>query len=66
MCRYKQECRLCVAISETADSSGRAVLRRGSAAILLLGLRVRIPPGGHGYVSLVYLVCCQVVVFTSG
>ena len=29
---------------DIADSSGRAVLRRGSAAVRLLGLRVRIPP----------------------
>jgi hypothetical protein len=34
-------------------------LRLGSAAARLLGLRVRIPPG-HGYLSLVIVVCCQV------
>jgi hypothetical protein len=34
-------------------------LRRGSAASCLLGLRVRIPPWGHGYLSLVSVVCCQ-------
>jgi hypothetical protein len=54
-----------VAISESADPSGREVLSRGSAATPLLALRVPIPPGGHGYLSLIHLVCCQVVVSAS-
>jgi hypothetical protein len=33
-------------------------LRRGSAAAHLLRLWVRIPPRGHGYLSLVSIVCC--------
>jgi hypothetical protein len=41
-------------------------LRRGSAAVRLLGLRVRIPPGRHGYLSLEIVVCCQVEVSASG
>ena len=40
-------------------------LRRGSAATHLLGLRVRIPPG-HGCLSLVNVVCCQVQVSALG
>jgi hypothetical protein len=40
-------------------------LRRGSAATQLLGLRVRIPPG-HGCLSLVNVVCCQVDVSALG
>ena len=36
-------------------------LKRGSAADRLLGLQVRIPPG-HGCLSLVSVVCCQVEV----
>jgi hypothetical protein len=41
-------------------------LRRRSAAVRLLGLRVRIPPGGHGCLSLVSVVCCQVEISASG
>jgi hypothetical protein len=41
-------------------------LRRESAAARLLGLRVRIPPGGHGHLSVVSVVCCQVEVSASG
>ena len=37
-------------------------LRRESAAARLLRLWVRIPPGGHGYLSLESVVCCQVEV----
>jgi hypothetical protein len=37
---------------------------RGSAAAHLLGMRVRIPPG-HGCLSLVVIVCCQVKVSAS-
>ena len=37
-------------------------LRRRSAAARLLRLWVRIPPGGHGYLSVVSVVCCQVEV----
>jgi hypothetical protein len=40
-------------------------LRRRSAAVRLLGLWVRIPPG-HGCLSLVNVVCCQVQVSASG
>ena len=40
-------------------------LRRESAAARLLGLWVRIPPG-HGCLSIVSVVCCQVEVFASG
>ena len=40
-------------------------LRCASAASHLLGLRVRIPPG-HGCVSLVNVVCCQVEVSATG
>ena len=40
-------------------------LRRGSAAACLLGLWVRIPPG-HGCLSNVSIVCCQLGVFGSG
>jgi len=40
-------------------------LRRGSVAVLLLVLWVRIPPG-HGCLSLVSVVCCQVEVSASG
>ena len=41
-------------------------LRRESAAARLLGLRVRIPPREHGYLSVVIVVCCQVEVSASG
>ena len=42
-------------------------LRREFAAPRLLGLRVRIRPGGgHGYLFLLSVVCCQVEVFASG
>jgi len=34
-------------------------LRRGSAAALFLGLRIRIPPGNE-CLSLVSIVCCQI------
>ena len=37
-------------------------LRRGFAAILLLGLRVRIPSVGRGSLSVVSIVCCEVEV----
>jgi hypothetical protein len=40
-------------------------LRCRSASALLWGLRVRIPPG-HGGLSLVSVVCCQVEVCTMG
>jgi hypothetical protein len=38
---------------------------RTSVAARLLGLRVRIPPG-HGCLSLVNVVCCQVEVSAPG
>jgi hypothetical protein len=40
-------------------------LRRGSAATRFLGLWVRMP-GGHGYLFLASVVCCQVGVSDSG
>ena len=40
-------------------------LNHGSAASRLLGLRVRVPPG-HGCLSLMNAVCCQVEVSASG
>jgi hypothetical protein len=40
-------------------------LRRGSAAARLLRLRVRILPG-HGRLSLVSVVCCQIKVSAAG
>jgi hypothetical protein len=39
-------------------------LRRGSAAVRLLGLRVRIQPGP--WMSVVSVVCCQVEVSATG
>jgi hypothetical protein len=39
-------------------------LRRGSAAVRLLGLWVRIPPG-HRYLSVVSVVCFQVDISAS-
>ena len=41
------------------------VLNRGSAAARLPGLWVWIPPG-HGYLSLVIVVCCRVGISASG
>jgi hypothetical protein len=41
-------------------------LRRGSAAACLLGLLVRNPRGGHEFVSLVSVVCCQVEACATG
>jgi len=41
-------------------------LRRGSGALRLLALWVRIPPGGWMCVSLVSVVCCQVEVSATG
>ena len=40
------------------DSSGHAILRRGSATARLLGPRVQIPPGAW----MSGVVCCQVEV----
>jgi hypothetical protein len=40
-------------------------LRRGSAALHLLGKRLRIPPG-HGYLSVVSVVGCQLQVSALG
>jgi hypothetical protein len=40
-------------------------LKRGSAAVRLLGLWVQFPPG-HGCLSLVCVVCCQIDVSASG
>ena len=50
-----------------AGPSGRPRgLRRRSAAAHLLRLWVRIPPGGHGYPSVVSVLCCQVEVSATG
>jgi hypothetical protein len=51
--------------------SGRSQWQRGlrhrSAAERLLRSWVRIPPGGgHGYLSLVQCLCCQVEVSATG
>ena len=40
-------------------------LRRSSAANRLLRSWVRIPPGGHGCLSVVSVVCCQVEVLAT-
>jgi hypothetical protein len=48
-----------------ADPSGRACLRRRSAAESLLGSWVRIPRGGMD-VCLVQCLCCQVEVSATG
>ena len=47
-----------------AGPSGCAVLRRRSAAARLLRSWVRIPPGA--WMSVVSVVCCQVVVSVTG
>ena len=41
-------------------------LRRESAAARLLGLWVRIPPGGHRYLFLLSVLCYQVQVSATG
>jgi hypothetical protein len=53
------------AIATVCRSQWPSGLRRGSAADRLLGLRVRIPPG-HGCVSVVSVVCCQIEVSAAG
>jgi hypothetical protein len=45
-------------------SGGGGGLRRGSAAVRLLGMQVRIPPGAC--LSVMNVVCCQVEVSASG
>lgn len=40
-------------------------LRRGSATVLLLGLRVQIPPA-YGFQSLLSVVCCMAEVSATG
>jgi hypothetical protein len=58
-----------IQLSFTKDSFGRSQWprgqTRGSAAARLLKLRVQNPPG-HGILSLVVAVCCQVEVFAKG
>ena len=49
-----------------ADPSVRAVYGSGSAAARTLGLRVRIPSGGHECLSVVFDECWQVEVSASG
>jgi hypothetical protein len=46
-------------------SRWRRGLGRGFAAARLLGLRVRIPPG-HGYLSIVSVVCCKADASATG
>jgi putative hemolysin len=53
-------------INYTHPSRRLRLLRRRSAAALLLELRVRIPPVGHVYLSLVNVLCRQVEVFFTG
>ena len=58
---------MCACVCEIyCRSQWQRGLRRGSAAARLLGLRVQIPPGGHGRLSLVRVVCCQVEVSATG
>jgi len=57
--------RLCASNVQWYRSQRQRVLRRGIAAVLLLGWWVRIPPG-HGCLSLVSVVWCQVEVSASG
>ena len=49
-------------IQETRRSQWPRGLRRGSAAARLLRSWDRILPGGHGCLSVVGVVCCQVEV----
>jgi len=55
-------CVLCSYSIDPCRSQRPRGLRRRSAAAHLLRLWVRIPPGGHGCLSLVSVVCCQVVI----
>jgi hypothetical protein len=59
--------RTAISIMQYGKSRSRCPrgLRRGSAAVRLLGLSVRILPGGHGCLSVVSYVCCQVEVPAS-
>jgi hypothetical protein len=57
---------LMVIIQQLRPSQWPRGLRRGSAAVCLLGLRVRIHPGAWLCVSLLSVVCCQVEVSASG
>jgi hypothetical protein len=56
---------LALVMDSGADPSGRAFQKLLSAAVCLLGLRVRILPG-HGCLSLVSGVCCKDEVCASG
>ena len=47
-----------------ADPSGRAVFRRSSVAVRLLGMQVRMSPGA--WMSVVSVVRCQVEVCKKG
>jgi hypothetical protein len=49
-------------MSDVSRSQWPCGLTRGSSAASLLGSWVRIPPGGHGCLYLVSVVCCQVEV----
>jgi hypothetical protein len=55
----------CITSRSPSRSRWPRSLRRGSAAAGLPGLRFRIPPG-HGCLSLVSVVCCQVEVSATG
>jgi hypothetical protein len=60
------ESRICGRWSGTGRCQWPRGLRRGSAAVRLLGLRVRIPPGGQECLSAVSVVYCQVEVTVNG
>jgi hypothetical protein len=55
-----------IAISYLVSRCKLHVLHQFSAAARFLGLWVRIPPGGDGFLSLVNVVCCQVEVSVTG
>jgi hypothetical protein len=55
---YLVETQFCIIIHRPSQSQWSCILRRVSAAVCLLGLRVRIPQG-HGCVSLVSVVQVQ-------
>ena len=50
---------LCSVNDLTSRSQWPRGLKRWTAATRLLGLRARTPPGKHGRVSVVSVVCCQ-------
>ena len=58
---FLQDVKLVLKHTSTDESSSQRSrgLRRWSAAARLLALRVKLPPG-HGCLSFVNFVCCQV------